>query len=492
MDGKEEKNYRPQPRLDEALQRELDEALGDMSLEELLDAEQAPRPAIAAAKPSEDGLRRGTVIAIHEDDIFVDLGGPEEGLLPATQFGEDDSVPEVGDAIEVVVDRYDANEGLLLLSRKGAVRPADWDTLEVGQVVEARVTGHNKGGLEVELGGIRAFIPISQIDIARVDDLGPFLNERLVCEVTELDPRNDNLVLSRRAVLEAEVAEMREKTWETLAEGQVVPGVVRSIMPYGAFVDIGGVDGLLHVKEMAYRRVEDPHEILKEGQQVEVMILKLDHEQRKVGLGLRQTMADPWEGAEVQWPVDSSATGRITRLADFGAFVELAEGVEGLIPIGELTFGRRIRHPDEVVKEGDLVNVRVLSVDLERRRIGLSLKRMGEDPWTGASVRWPNGSVATGIVTRLAEFGAFVEVGEGVEGLIHVSELSEGRVRRVEEAVREGDTVRAKVLEVDEAARRMSLSIKQLADAAGYEGAVDDAPPPTPQKRKRPLKGGLD
>ena len=479
-------------RLDPALQRELDEALGEMSLEDLLDEEQASQASREAAAPG-GGLRRGTVIAVHGEDIFVDMGGPNEGVVPAEQF-KDDPLPEVGDVIEVVVERLDADEGLLILSRQGAVKAAAWETLEVGQVVEARVTGHNKGGLELDLNRISAFMPISQIEMFRVEDLRPYVNQRLRCEVSEIDRRSENVVLSRRALLEREAAELREKTWQSIEEGQVVAGVVRTIMPYGAFVDIGGVDGLLHVRDMSYSRVADPREVVQEGQQVEVMITGIDRDQRRIALGLRHALTDPWEGAEGMWPPGSIATGRVTRLADFGAFVELAEGVEGLIPISELSHGRRIRHPGEIVNEGDAVKVCVLNVDMERRRIGLSLKQMQDDPWTGASVRWPGGAVAGGIVTRITDFGAFVELTEGVEGLIHISELTDSRVRRVEDVVSEGQSVQVKVLQVDEDARRIALSIKQLQTAAGYEGPVSEEPSPTPAepKRKRPLKGGLD
>ena len=490
----DEKKFHPSPVLDPGLQRELDEALGDMSLADLLDAEDTVAPSPPRAAAAKEGLRRGTVIAIHGDDIFVDMGGPHDGILPAGQF-VDDPLPVVGDVIEVVVDRLDTSEGLLILSREGAVQAAAWDTLEVGQIVEARVTGHNKGGLELDLSGIRAFMPISQIEMSRVEDLGPYVNERMKCEVTEIDVRAENVVLSRRALLETEAAEIREKMWREMAEGKVVDGIVRSIMPYGAFVDIGGVDGLLHVKDMSYSRVEDPNEVVKVGQQLKVMVLKIDREDRKIGLGLRQTLTDPWDGAEGKWPVDSTIGGRVTRLADFGAFVELVEGVEGLIPIGELSHGRRIRHPSDIVTVGDAVKVRVLNVDAERRRIGLSLKQMQDDPWTGASVRWPKDSVVRGIVTRTAEFGAFVELTEGVEGLIHISELSESHVRRTDAVVREGDSVEVKVVSVDEDARRISLSIKQLQSTGGYDGPGMDTDPDlvrTERKRKRPLKGGLD
>ena len=474
--------------IDEELQRELDEALGGMSMEEILQADEAP------AEPVERGVRRGTVAAIHGEDVFVDMGGKSQGVVPFEQFADEEAPPKAGDVIEVTIEGYDRRDGLLLLSRRGAARAATWENLDEGQVVEGRVTGHNKGGLELTVNGIRAFMPISQIEMFRVEDISGYVNQRLRCQVMEVDRSEQNVIVSRRALLEAEAAEAKEKLLESLEEGQTVVGVVRSILPYGAFVDIGGVDGLLHVSDMSYTRVEDPSHIVHEGQQIEVKVLKFDREERKISLGLKQTMPDPWADAEVKWPADSVVGGRVTRLADFGAFVELEAGVEGLIPISELSFGRRIGHPREIVREGDVVKVRVLNVSTEQRRIGLSLRRVGDDPWTGASVRWPANSVVEGIVTRIADFGAFVELTPGVEGLIHISELSHSHVRAVSNVVREGNTVQARVLNVDEDKRRISLSIKQLGYSTTENGsAAEESEPARPQqKRKKPLKGGLD
>ena len=475
---------------DDELEREIQEALGDMSLADLVDLESGKQP---GERGQDKGIRRGRVVAIHGDDIFMDVGGRSEGVLPAAQF-KDEPLPKVGDIINVTIEGYDDENGLVLLSREGAVRAAAWETLEEGQLVEARVTGHNKGGLELTINSIPAFMPISQIELFHVDDLAPYDNQKLRCLVSEIKRAEGSVIVSRRELLEAEAQKAAEKLWESLAEGQTVRGVVRSIMPYGAFVDIGGIDGLLHVSDMSHGRVEDPSKVVREGQELEVMVLKVDREQRRVSLGLKQIMADPWEGVQVRWPVDTVATGRVTHLADFGAFVELEEGVEGLIPIGELSFERRVGHPKEIVSEGEMVKVRVLSVETERKRIGLSLKRAGDDPWMGASVRWRVGAIVDGRVTRIVDFGAFVGLAAGVEGLVHISEVAEGHVRTAGDVVREGQAVQAKVLSVDEERRRISLSIKQ---AGAPAAASAEAPPPAeaPQprpKRKRPLKGGLE
>lgn len=505
--AEQDNKFRPQDNLDPDLQRELDEALGDMSLEAMIDAEEASKRAIAEGAPGSagkvgKGVRRGQVMAIQGEDIFIDLGGKTQGILTVSQFGVDDPLPRIGSALDVTIEGFDPENGLLILSRQGAVMAAAWETLQEGQILEGRVTGLNKGGLELTLSGIRAFMPISQVEMFRVEDLTPYLNQKFRVQVSEIDRDDNNVIVSRRTLLELEAQEAREKTFESLAEGQTVKGVVRNIMPYGAFVDIGGVDGLLHVKDMAHSRVEDPNTIVQQGQTLELRVLKVDREARKVGLGLKQVLPDPWAGAGEKFIPDTVVSGRVVRLADFGAFVELESGVDGLIPISELTFERRIKHPSEIVNVGDMIKVRVMSVDLERKRISLSLKKVGDDPWTGAAVRWPEKSEVQGVVKRIAEFGAFVELVPGVEGLVHISELSNERVRSVGDAVKEGQPVKCKVLGVEEDRRRISLSIKQAGQesafyatpgsAAGSASSAEGEAPKPPAKRKKPLKGGLD
>ncbi len=471
---------------------ELQDALGDMSIMDMMDAEEAQQRAEAG-----QNVRNGTVVSVQRDDILVDFGGKSTGLLPIKQLG-DEEIPKVGDTIEVTIVGYSEREGLLMLSRKEAAMAAAWDTIAVGQIVEGRVTGHNKGGLEMKIDAIDAFMPISQIDSARVedDDLPSWNNRHLKVEISEFNRSDKKLIVSRRKVLDREAALQGEKLLSTLKEGDLVTGTVRSIMPYGAFVDLGGVDGLLHIGDMSFTRIEDPKEVVSEGQKIELRVLKIDLENKRIGLGLKQTKADPWAGAEGRWAVGTVVTGRVTKLMEFGAFVEITEGVEGLIPISEMVFDRRISHPKEVVNEGDQVEVKVISVDPDQKRIGLSLKRMADDPWVGASHRWPEGEIVEGVVSRIAAFGAFIELAPGVEGLIHVSELSETRVHNVAEVVKEGQTVSAKVQSVDEIARRISLSIKQIAADPYYTGPVDAnapaEPTTTPRKRKKPLKGGLD
>jgi len=295
-------------------------------------------------------------------------------------------------------------------------------------------------------------------------------------------------------VLELEAERKARELWETLAEGQVLRGVVKTIMPYGAFVDIGGADGLLHVSDMSHTRVENPRHIVTEGQSIDVKVLKVDAQERRISLGLKQTMPDPWDGVEGKWREGDITTGRVVRLTDFGAFVELEPGVDGLVPISELSYTRRVRHVGEVLTEGDTVKLKVLKVQAEDKRISLSVKQVEDDPWMGASVRWPPDSVLEGRVTRLADFGAFVELASGVEGLVHISELSGDFVRSADQAVQEGQMVRAKVLDVDEEARRISLSIKQAAYSPDVAAPAEGEPQAAraERNRKKPLKGGLD
>ena len=353
--------------VDADIERELQEAMGGMSAEELLAAPRGRQQTTEAGPP---GRKKGKIISIHGKDVFVEIpGGRSQGVLPLEQFPE--GPPKVGDEVEVSIEG--AEEGLLILSRKGAAVHADWDSVTEGMVVEARVTETNKGGLAVDVNGIRGFMPISQIDLYRVENAEQFINQRLRCLVTEVDPQERNLVVSRRALLEKEREEQREKTWTELAEGQVRQGVVRSIKDFGAFVDVGGVDGLLHVSEMSWNRVEKAGDIVQPGQSVKVVVLKIDRERRKVSLGLRQLTPSPWDSIFDRYAPGSVVTGKVSRLADFGAFVELEPAIEGLIHISELA-PQRVHRVKDIVQVGQDVRVLVLNVDASQRRISLSLK----------------------------------------------------------------------------------------------------------------------
>lgn len=363
-------DVRPAKDLNADLESEVQEAMGGLSEKELygdLSPKGQPRP----AGPKPDRLK-GKVLSIHDQDIFVDVpGGRSQGVLPLAQFPE--GAPAVGAEVEFRIEGYDGAHGLLRLSLRGAAVQVDWSSVSVGAIVEARVTGTNKGGLSVNVNGIRGFMPMSQLDLYRVENPEQFVNQKFNCLVLEVNPDERNLVVSRRALLEKEREESREKIWLELAEGQVRDGVVRSVRDFGAFVDLGGIEGLLHVSEMSWSRVPDAGSVVQSGQALQVKVLKIDREQRKISLGLKQLMPSPWDDIEAKYPVNHVVGGKVTRVADFGAFVELEPGIEGLIHISELS-PQRVRRVADVVQPGQEVQAMVLRVDPAQHKIALSLK----------------------------------------------------------------------------------------------------------------------
>lgn len=472
--------------LDDAqMKRELAEQLGEVSPEELERMASAePRP----IGPDEKGRITGKVISISGEDVFVDVGAKSEGVAPLSEF-EPDEPPEVGQVLEFIPHGFDRESGLMRLSLREAVVEASLDTLRVGDVVKARVTGSNIGGLELRVHGLRGFMPMSQVDLVRHEDFASFIGRWLESEVTEIDRRGKNLVLSRRRVLEREREEERQQLRFQLEEGQVRKGIVRRLTDFGAFVDLGGIDGLLHVSDMSYARVNHPREILKKDQEIDVKVLKVDLVKDRISLGMKQLQTDPWTLVEGKYNVGETIEGKITRLMDFGAFVQLEDGIEGLIPISEMSWTHRVMHPKDVVAVGDAVRVVILAVDAKKRKVSLSLKALGEDPWTGVTDRYPPESTVSGAVTRTTNFGAFVQLEDGVEGLVHISELSHQRVRAVTDVVKVGQVVQVRVLSVDPEQRRIGLSIKTPQEE-GTPAAEAAAPKPE-KKRKRALRGGL-
>lgn len=474
------------PELDSKLASEIDAALEGVSLDDLM-ATDAPRQ--QSSQPADKGIRKGRIIQVDEkrEEIIVDFGGKTQGICSTLQF---EQVPKVGEEMEFNVDRYDPEEGILVLSKKGAVaQNVSWENIEPGTVVEGIVTGVNKGGLELTVKNMRAFMPAGQVDIYFQKDISAFLNQKLVVEVTQCDPERKNLIVSRRNILEREKEAAKAQLLTEIAEGQIRKGTVRTVMDYGAFVDLGGLDGLIHISEMSHRRGRKPSEFVKEGDVVEVKIIKIDKETGKLSLSLKQTMADPWIGAENKYAVGTQLTGRVSRVADFGAFIEAEEGVEGLLPVSEMSW-QRIKHPNDVVKEGETLRLVVLSIDPANKKLSFSLKQAGPNPWATVTDRYATDMVVDGTVTRTADFGAFVELEPGLEGLVHISELSNQRVRTVDDAVKFGDRVKVRVLEIDKDAKRISLSIKRAADA--MISTVPTTPSAAPKKRKEPLRGGLD
>ena len=473
------------PDVDAALDREIEAALADVPVEQLYGFDK-PRAESQQSAHEPGGARRGKVVSIGRDDVFVDLGGKSQGICSLMQF---DTV-KIGDEFDFIVDRYDEREGLLILNRKGVVATnVSWENLEAGQIVEGTVTGVNKGGLEVDVKGMRAFMPAGQVDLYFQKDISTLVGQRVAAEVMQFDRSARNLVLSRKALLERQREEARQKLLEELAEGQTRRGVVRSVTDYGAFVDIGGMDGLLHVSEMSHRRGRHPSEFVKVGDLVDVKIIKLDKESGKMSLSLKQAMPDPWANVETRYPVGTTVTGRVTRVEPFGAFVEVEEGLEGLLPVSEMSW-QRIRHPADVVKAGDTIKLVVIATDPSQQRMTFSLKQAGPDPWSQVKEKYAVDTVVAGKVTRVVDFGAFVELEPGLEALVHISELAPHRVKAASDVVKPGQEIQARVLEIDKDARRMALSIRRANEPAV---AAPAAPAATGKKKKKPeLRGGLD
>lgn len=490
-DANKEIKEKFRPGIDAALEREINEALGDASLESLYGFDKPSAPKTDAASLAAKGMRRGKIISVNaqRDQVFVDFGGKSQGMAAFSQF---ETEPKVGDEMDFHVERFDTKEGLLILTRKGAAaQNVTWENLEVGQVVEGMVTGVNKGGLELQVKQMRAFMPAGQVDLYFVPDISTMIGQKLQAEVTQFDREKKNLIVSRRNLLERQKEEARQKMMEEIEVGQIRRGTVRNVTDFGAFVDLGGMDGLIHVSEMSHRRGVKPSDFVKVGDMVDVKVIKFDRETGKMGLSLKQTMADPWQGAEAKYSVGTPVTGRVTKVENFGAFVEVEEGVEGLLPVSEMSW-TRIRHPSDVVKVGDTIRVVVISADPANKRISFSLKQAGIDPWANVKDRYAQDMIVDGKISRVVDFGAFVELEPGLEGLVHVSELSDQRVRTPADVVKPGQDVKVRILDVDPQARRMSLSIKQAAYAAHQQAAAATPALATPKKKRPPLRGGLD
>jgi len=485
--------FRPE---DAALDEAVDAALAGVDVDELYAQDrQAPASGPAVASAGGKQVRRGRIVSVNKEDAFVDFGGKSQGICSMLQF---EAEPKVGEEYDFIVQRYDEAEGLLILARKGAAATnVSWDNLEVGQLVDATVTGVNKGGLELDVKGMRAFMPAGQAALFHVPNLEEFVGQKMQAEVTQFEPSQRNMVLSRRNVLEREREEAKTKLMAELEEGQIRRGTVRNVMDFGAFVDLGGVDGLLHVSEMTFRRGrQNATEFVKVGDVLDVKVTRIDKETGKLSLSLKQALGtDPWADAGTKYAPGTEVTGRVVKVESFGAFIEVGEGFEGLLPVSEMSY-QRIRHPSDVVKEGDTVRLVVLSIDPAQRRVSFSLKQAGPDPWKTVGERYAQGMTVEATVTRLADFGAFVELEPGLEGLVHVSELSNQRVRTPGDVVKEGQTVAVRVLEVDAEGRRLSLSMRSSGGkaAASVSAATVPAAPAAPLvAKKRPkLRGGLE
>jgi small subunit ribosomal protein S1 len=419
--------------------------------------------------PVEGSVVKGRIIAIENDFVVVDVGLKTEGRVPIKEFGMTGSESSVGigDEVEVYVERVENALGEAVLSRDKARREESWTRLEKAFEDSGRVQGvifgRVKGGFTVDLDGAVAFLPGSQVDVRPVRDVGPLMNIPQTFQILKMDRRRGNIVVSRRAVLEERRAEERTELVASLAEGQVVEGTVKNITDYGAFVDLGGVDGLLHVTDIAWRRVSHPTEVLNVGQEVQVQIIKVNHDTQRISLGMKQLQTDPWEGVGVKYPVGSRFNGKVTNVTDYGAFVELEAGVEGLVHVSEMSWVRKNVHPNKIVNPGDEVEVMVLEVDSNKRRISLGLKQCIENPWAEFAESQTVGTILEGEIRNITEFGLFVGLPGDIDGMVHLSDLSwdkpgDAAVQEYEK----GQTVQVKILDVDPEKERISLGIKQL------------------------------
>ena len=419
----------------------------------------------------EGSVVRGFVIGIEGDAVIIDVGLKSEGRVPLKELAAPGQQADVsiGDEIEVYVERMEDRNGQAVLSRDKARREEAWGVLEASFEKQERVTGvifgKVKGGFTVDLSGATAFLPGSQVDIRPVRDLGPLMGTPQPFQILKIDRRRGNIVVSRRAVLEESRAEARTELVSNLQEGQVLQGVVKNITDYGAFVDLGGVDGLLHVTDIAWQRISHPSEALQIGETVEVQVIRFNAETQRISLGMKQLLSDPWENVEGKFPIGAKMEGRVTNITDYGAFVELEAGVEGLVHVSEMSWTKKNVHPGKIVSTSQQVEVMVLDVDLSKRRISLGLKQCSNNPWEDLSATYPVGTEIDGEIRNITEFGLFVGLNDDIDGLVHLSDISwENAGEEALEGFTKGDMVKAKVLDIDVNKERISLGIKQLTD----------------------------
>jgi small subunit ribosomal protein S1 len=411
----------------------------------------------------------GQVLQVSDSEVIVDVGYKSEGIIQLEEFRTEagEMVVKVGDSVDVLIEKTEDKQGYIVLSKEKAEKMKVWDDVERSyqerRVITGRVIERVKGGLAVDI-GVRAFLPGSQVDLRPVRNLDSLRGQDLRMRVIKVNKKRGNIVLSRKAVLEEENAEKKRDTLATLEEGKVLMGVVKNITEYGAFVDLGGLDGLLHITDMSWGRINHPSEVLNVADEIQVVVLKFDRQTERVSLGYKQLKADPWTTATIKYPASGRVTGKVVSLTDYGAFVELEQGVEGLIHVSEMSWSKKVKHPSKILTVEQEVECVVLGIDQEAHRISLGLKQTEANPWSQLVEKYPIGSKITGKVRNLTEFGAFVEVEEGIDGLIHISDLSwTKRVKHPSEVLKKSDEVEAIVLNIDAENQRLSLGLKQLA-----------------------------
>jgi len=444
-----------------------DDADGEFSMEDfgkiLAEHEQSHRSEI-----SEGEVVKGRVVKITDQNVIIDVGFKSEGIVAISEFKDGEKVTvNPGDEIDVYVKQLENSEGYVELSRADAVRMQSWEQIEQaykqGTNIIARVTDRIKGGLRVDVGGIQAFLPGSQVDVRPVRNLDSFRNKEIEVRVLKVNKKRGNIVLSRKTVLEEMINGKKSETLKNLEEGIIVEGQVKNITEYGAFIDLGGLDGLLHITDMSWGRIQNPNEIFKVGENVQVKVLKFDRDKERVSLGYKQLIPDPWATTVERFPVGSRVKGKVVSITDYGAFIEIEPGIEGLVHVSEMTWSKRVKHPSKLLSVGQEVEAQVLEVDSNNRRISLGIKQIEPNPWETLQERYGVGTRVKGRVRNLTDFGAFIEIEDGIDGLVHVSDISwTKRIKHPSEALKKNQEVEAVITAIDVENRRLSLSIKDL------------------------------
>jgi small subunit ribosomal protein S1 len=421
----------------------------------------------------------GRVLSVNGDDVLVDVGYKSEGVIKLEEFRDEGTeqivVPHVGDTIQVLLETVEDEYGVINLSYRKAKRQKEWEDIlrkhKEGDVVSGMVTRKIKGGLLVNI-GVNVFLPASQVDIRRPPDIGDYINRTIECKILKIDEARRNIVVSRRKLIEDQRAEMKARLLSEIEPGQVRKGVVKNIAEFGAFVDLGGIDGLLHITDMSWGRITNPHDVVKIDQELEVYILQVDKEKEKIALSLKHKTASPWQDVQAKYPVGSRHTGEVVNIMSYGAFVKLEPGIEGLVHISEMSWTKRINHPSELVQIGDQIEVQVLNINQEKQEISLGMKQVQPNPWDQVAGRYPPGTIISGTVRNLTNYGAFIEIEEGIDGLLHVSDMSWVRkVSHPSEVVQKGQKVTCVVLNVDQERKRVALGLKQMANDP-WEGDI--------------------
>ena len=419
-----------------------------------------------------NSVLEGKVLRVDDEFVLVDVGYKSEGYIPRNEWDDSEPPPQVGDSVKVLLEEFEdgsleEQRGLITLSKRKARRIEDWlrvmESVKENDVVTGFVTRKIKGGLLVDISGVNVFLPASQVDIRRPADIGDYCGRCIQCLVLKIDEQRRNIVVSRRALIEQERAERKKQLMETLEVGQVRRGIVKNIADFGAFVDLGGIDGLLHITDMSWGRIGHPSEMVAIDQEIEVQVLHIDREREKIALGMKQRTASPWAKVADKYPVGTVCKGTVVNVMSYGAFVKLEDGVEGLVHISEMSWTKRVSHPSELVKPGDEVEVVVLAINKEKQEISLGMKQTQQNPWEKVAADYPPGAVVKGVVRNLTNYGAFIEIDDGIDGLLHVTDMSWTRkVTHPSEMVDKGQEIECKVLSVDQQRRRIALGLKQM------------------------------